>query len=189
MKQRIPSTQLTDRRWAALRLYLAHQAPQGRPLPDPQPHLDGIFFLISTDAPWREIPREDGEAGTVARHGRRLTHAGLRERLLDALHDLGPRHPLQQLKRLIFRTARRADRLRGLDIIVLARRLGFLEAVPGPSWMLPAPDLSKTLVALQLRQGKNLPRFVLKHGKALRNLMGMVGGRAHFPRGLKICLP
>ena len=189
MIQRVPFSCLSDRQWEALRPYLARKTAQGRPLADPRGRMDAIFHLIATDAPWRELPGTHGPAGTVARHFRRLTHAGLWEHLLEALHDLGPRHPLQQLRRLIFRAARRAYRIRGLGIIVLARRLKLLEALPGPSWMLPDPDLSKTLVALQLRQGKNLPKFVLKHGKALRNLMGMVGGRAHIPRSLRLCMP
>ncbi|MEI6161971.1 MAG: transposase [Roseococcus sp.] len=194
MTQRIPFTHLTDRQWEALRPYLAREGPQGRPVADLRQRMDGIFHLIATDAPWREVRPEYGPAATVARHFRRLTHAGLWERLLEALHDLGPRHPLQQLRRMIFRAARRAYRLRGLGIIVLARRLGFLGALPGPSWMLPDPDLSQSLVAWQMRHvkndgGRSFGRFVVKWGKVLRNLMGLAGGRAHLPRSLRICMP
>jgi len=148
--------------------------------------MNGIFRLIATDAPWREVPAEYGKGATVARHFRRLTQAGLWERLLQTLHDLGPRHPLQSLKPMIFRAARRAYRLRGLGIIVLARRLGFIGALPGPCWLVADPDLSKTLIRLQLRQGKNLGRFVTKWGKALRNLMRMVGGRPNMPRYVRL---
>ena len=186
MFQRIPFQNLTDPQWEALRPHLAHAAPQGRPLADLRQRMNGIFHLIATDAPWREVPPEYGKAATVARHFRRLTQAGLWERLLQALHDLGARHPLQSLKRMIFRAARRAYRLRGLGIIVLARRLGFIGALPGPCWLVADPDLSKTLVRLQLRQGKNLGRFVTKWGKALRNLMGMVGGRPNMSRYIRL---
>ncbi len=186
MFQRIPFTHLTDRQWEALRPYLAHDAPQGRPLADLRHRMNGIFHLIATDAPWREVPPEYGAAGTVARHFRRLTHAGLWEHLLEALHDLGPRHPLQQLRRLIFRAARRAYRIRGLGIIVLARRLKLYGALPAPGWMVPDPDLSKTLIALQMRHRKNFGSFVLKWGKALRNLMGLAGGRTHIPRYFRL---
>ncbi|UPY35264.1 transposase [Sediminicoccus sp. KRV36] len=189
MIQRIPFTRLTDRQWAALQPFLARAAPQGRPLSDPRHRMDGMFHLLSTDAPWRAMPAEYGPGATIARHFRRLTEAGLWERLLQALADLGPRHPLQQLRRLIFRAARRAYRMRGMGIIVLARRLGFLGALPGPAWMLPDPDLSKRLVALQMRHRENFGRFVLRWGRPLRNLMGMVGGRAHIPRYLRLCMP
>ncbi|UPY39070.1 transposase [Sediminicoccus sp. KRV36] len=181
MTQRIPFTALTDRQWDALRPHLARAAPQGRPLADLRQRMNGMFHLIATDAPWREVRPEYGPAGTVARHFRRLTQAGLWERLLQALADLGPRHPLQQLRRMIFRAARRAYRMRGLGIIVLARRLGFLGA-------LPDPDFSKRLVALQMRHRENFGPFVQRWGRALRNLMGMVGGRAHIPRCLRICM-
>ncbi|UPY38584.1 transposase [Sediminicoccus sp. KRV36] len=192
-KKRIPFHNLTDRQWDALRPHLARAAPNGvplgRPLPDLRHRMNGMFHLLATDAPWREVPAEYGQAGTVARYFRRLTQAGLWERLLQALHDLGPRHPLQGLRRVIFRAARRAYRIRGLGIIVLARRLGFLGALPGPAWMVPDPDLSKTLVALQMRHRKNFGRFVLKWGKALRNLMGMAGGRPHMSRRIRLMMP
>jgi len=193
MQQRIPFTALSDRQWEALRPYLARSAPQGRPLAGPRARMDAIFFLISTDAPWRELPARYGHATTVSRHFRRLTHTGMWELLLEALHDLGPRHPLQQLRRLIFRGARRAYRLRGLGIIILARRLKLLDALPGPSWMVPDPDLSQSLIAWQMREYKkpgreNFGRFVLRWGKTLRNLMGLAGGRALIPRSVRLAV-
>jgi hypothetical protein len=145
--------------------------------------------LLTTDAPWREVPREYGAAGTVARHFRRLTHACVWERLLQALHDAEATHPLQALRRVIFRAARRAYRIRGLRILVLARRLKLLEALPGPSWLLPDPDLSKRLIAWQLRHSENFPRFVRTWGKTLRKLMGLAGGRMHIPRAIRLAMP
>lgn len=189
MKQRIPFHALSDRQWDALRPYLAREAPQGRPLADLRHRMDGMFLLLSTDAPWREVPAQYGPGATVARHFRRLTNDGLWERLLQALHDLGARHPLQQLRPLIFRAARRAYRLRGLGIIVLARRLKLLGALPGPAWMLPDPDLSKSLVAWQTRNRENFRPFLRQWGKTLRNLMGLAGGRAHISRYLRLCMP
>ncbi len=188
MKQRIPFTHLSNRQWDALSPYVERDGPAGRPMVDLRGRMNAILWLISTDAPWRELPSEYGAAGTVARHFRRLTHAGAWENLLIALRDLGPRHPIQQLRRLIFRAARRAARLRGLGIIVLARRLDFLEALPGPSWLVADPDLSKRLVAWQMREYQkgcvHFGRFVLRWGKTLRNLMGMVG----MPRSVRLAL-
>jgi len=193
MKQRIPFTQLSDRQWDALRPYVERDGPAGRPMADLRGRMNAILFLISTDAPWRELPSEYGPAPTVARHFRRLTHAGVWENLLLALYDLGPRHPIQQLRRLIFRAARRAVRLRGLGIIVLARRLDFLEALPGPSWLVADPDLSKSLVAWQMRHvkddgGRSFGRFVLKWGRTLRNLLTLAGGRPHMPRSVRLAM-
>jgi hypothetical protein len=156
--------------------------------------MDAILFLLSTDAPWCELPERYGPWPTVARHFRRLTHAGLWEHLLEALHDLSPAHPLQQLRPVIFRGARRAARIRGLRIIVLARRLGLLEALPGPSWMVPDPDLSQSLRAWQLRAFENptpgfLRRFILDWGPTLRNLLTLAGGRPNMPRSVRLAMP
>lgn len=193
MFHRIPHHPLTDRQWAALRPYVEKHSPAGRPMGDLRHRMDGIFWLLTTDAPWREVPPDYGQAGTVARHFRRLTHAGVWERLLQALHDLGPCHPLQQLRRVIFRAARRAYRIRGLRILVLARRLRLLEALPGPSWMLPDPDLSKTLFDWQRRESEKgqgaLLRLVRDWGKTLRNLLTLAGGRAHIPRSVRLAMP
>jgi transposase len=156
--------------------------------------MDGIFWLLTTDAPWREVPRDYGAAGTVARHFRRLTHACLWERLLQALYDAAPTHPLQGLRRVIFRAARRAYRIRGLRILVLARRLHLLEALPGPSWMLPDPDLSQSLRAWQMRAFENpdpryFRRFILGWGRTIRHLLTLAGGRRHIPRAIRLAMP
>jgi transposase len=194
MKQRVPFTTLSDRQWVALRPYVVKDHPAGRPMGDLRHRMDAMLFLLSTDAPWRELPERYGPAGTVARHFRRLTHAGLWENLLIALKELGPRHPLQQLRRVIFRGARRAARLRGLGIIVVARRLGLEQALPGPSWMVADPDLSKSLTALFRREFENpapghFRRFILDRGKTLRNLLTLAGGRPNMPRSVRLALP
>ncbi len=193
MFHRIPHRPLTDRQWAALRPYVERAHPQGRPMGDLRHRMDGMLWLLTTDAPWREVPRDYGQAGTVARHFRRLTQAGVWERLLQALHDFSPRHPLQGLRRVIHRAARRAYRIRGLRILVLARRLGQTGALPGPSWLLPDPDLSKTLFDWQRRESEkglgSLLRLVRDWGRTLRNLLTLAGGRALIPRAVRLAMP
>ncbi len=193
MFHRIPHRPLTDRQWAALRPYVEPDAPQGRPMRDLRHRMDGIFWLLTTDAPWREVPAEYGQAATVARHFRRLTQAGAWEDLLVALHDFGPRHPLQGLRRVIFRAARRAARIRGLRIIVLARRLDFLEALPGPSWMVADPDLSKSLAAWQMQVYQNrglhhFLRFIREWGKVIHSVLRLAGGRPNMPRSVRLAM-
>ena len=194
MIQRIPFTHLSDRQWAALRPYVVKDHPAGRPMADLRARMNAILFLLSTDAPWRDLPPEHGNWATTARHYRRLTHAGLWENLLIALKELGPRHPLQQLRRLIFRGARRAATLRGLRIIVLARRLGLIEALPGPSWLVADPDLSQSLRDWQIRAMDHpepgyFRRFILEWGKTLRNLLTLAGGRPNMPRSVRLAMP
>ena len=185
---RVAFSNFTEPRWEALRPHLARVSPQGRSIGDLRHRMDGISHLIATDAPCREVPRHYGQAGSVALHFRRLTYAGLWERLLRALHYLPAGHPHQGLRPVIFRAARRAYRIRGLGIMVVARRLGFLGALPGPSWLVADPDLSKTLVQWQLAHRENFGAFVLQWGKTLRNLMGMVGGRPNIPRSVRLAM-
>ncbi|WP_431303566.1 transposase [Sediminicoccus sp. BL-A-41-H5] len=196
MQQRVPFTALSDRQWEALRPYVLAQkaSPAGRKVLDLRERMNAILFLLSTDAPWRELPERYGSSVTVSRHFRRLCHGGLWEHLLEALHDLGPRHPLQQLRRVIFRGARRAAKLVGLGIIVLARRLQLLEALPGPPWLLPDPDLSKTLVGIFQREFEDpdpsrFRRWWRRMGRTYTRLFAAATGRAHIPRCVRLAMP
>ena len=196
MQQRVPFTALSDRQWDALRPYVLAQkaSPAGRKLPDLRERMNAILFLLSTDAPWRELPERYGPAGTVSRHFRRLCHGGFWEHLLEALHDLGPRHPLQQLRRVIFRGARRAAKLVGLRIIVLARRLQLLEALPGPPWLIADPDLSETLVGIFRRNFEDpdpghFRRWWRRMGRTYIKLFAAAGGRASIPRSVRLAMP
>jgi len=49
--------------------------------------------------------------------------------------------------------------------------------------------LSKTLIHLQLRHAKNFAPLVDRFGKALRNLMGMAGGRMRLWRYIRQLQP
>ena len=93
------------------------------------------------------------------------------------------------LEHLIVRACRRATRIRGLRIIALARRLGFLSALRGPSWLLPDPDLSETV---HRTIDKLLARLRAASGSVhrtefatCRRLLRMAQGRARIPRCLE----
>jgi transposase len=51
----------------------------------PRARLDAIFHAAVTGDPWRLLPERFGKPFTVARHFRRLSHAGLWQRLMYAL--------------------------------------------------------------------------------------------------------
>ena len=141
-----PWSPLTDLQWHALAPYVLPRAPQGRRIADLRHRMDAIFHLASTPGdPWRLLPEAYGRPGTVARFFRRLTHAGLWHRLLEALAECGPDHPLRGIEYAICRATRRAARLGGMPLLLLIRKLGLRTALNGPPWLLPDPLLSETL--------------------------------------------
>lgn len=185
----IPHAPLTDAEWAALRPHIPITG-RGRPC-DLRAHFDAFFRLAATEGAWRELPAEYGKPNTLARHFRRLTHAGVWEALLRALAAAPRGHILWQLQGYICRAARRAVRLRGLGLIVLARRLKLMRALPGPSWMVADPDLSQIIPRLNIRErilrcGRDRrPLFAFL--RAVKHLHTLIGGRAHIPRTLREC--
>ena len=137
---------------------LRERRPAGRPVRDPRARLDAIFWLAANTRPgrapppWHALPERFGKPDTVSRQFRRWAKQGLWTRLLEALAD-DDRPGIAVLRRLeswICRSYRRAWRLLGVQGMGLARRLGFLSALRGPSWLLPDPDLSE-LVFRKLR--------------------------------------
>ncbi|WP_240790198.1 transposase [Roseomonas sp. HF4] len=181
---------LTPDQFLALLPYLLPRSPAGRQIGDLRARMDAIFHLASTTAPWRCLPPEHGKPDTIARYFRRLTHAGLWEKLLEAIKDSGPNHPLRALAPRIFRACRRAVRLRGLRFIALVRRLGFLQALSGPPSKLPDPDLSENL-----RRTLRLPPapvaetqrgIFLDILRTLRRLHRRSGGVQRIPRALRL---
>ncbi len=183
----VPYDLLTDEQWAALLPYLPMPA-RGRPC-NQRAHFDAIFRVAATEGAWRELPPGYGKGETVARHFRRLTHAGLWERLLRALAASPPGHVLRGLEGPICRAARRAIRLRGLALITLARRLDLLRALPGPPHLVADPDLSEIIphmpVMQRIRHWQRDKGAVLEFLRALRALHTLVGGRKYIPRPLR----
>ena len=162
----------------------------GRPLRDARARMDAIFWIAAAGAPWAALPPRFGKPDTVGRHFRRLAQAGLWERLLRALSRPDAPPALRAVEHRICCACRRATRLLGLRIIVLARRLGFLSALRGPSWYLPDPDLSElvqrrlfAVVARALKHGfRTVPRGFFG---VCAKLLGTVGGRKRIPRCLE----
>jgi hypothetical protein len=151
--------------------------------------MDAIFSLACTTAPWRAIPPEHGNPDTIARHFRRLTHNGLWEKLLQAIADSPADHPLRAIAPLVFRACRRAIRLRGLGLIALIRRLGFLQALNGPPHKICHPDLSEIPKGIRFPP---LPETKAQHAaffallKSQRALHRLVGGVIHIRRAERL---
>lgn len=181
-------TGISDSEWLALLPFLLHRSPQGRPLKELRQRMEGIFHIAASHAPWRELPERFGNPGTVARYFRRLTHAGLWQRLLEALAEAGPRHPLQGLRAVIARACRRALRIAGPALMLLARRLEIRQALPGPPWLLPDPDLSETCNrALRHLARPGAPPGLLENAlPSLRQLTRNAAGQRRIPRSVRL---
>jgi hypothetical protein len=155
--------------------------------------MDAIFQTTATHAPWREAPPAGATPDTIARHYRRLTHAGLWEHLLIALADASPKHPLRSIEHLIVRACRRAHRILGIGFLVLIRRIGLRSALPGPPWLLPDPLLSETLSRAPLPLG--IPKTAegkrrrTDYLRALKHLFRAAEGRARIPRSVRLAWP
>jgi hypothetical protein len=147
--------------------------------PEFHARLDAIFALGTTAAPWRAL--EAGPAGkpdTIARHFRRLVHAGAIHRLLAAAARARPGDALHDLRHRLCLVARRAIRIGGLPLIALIRRLGLTKALPAPPWLLPDPNLSETL--------RRIPPETPNAAKPLARLLRLAAGRARIPRILRL---
>ena len=163
------------------------------PLPPPRcdrrASFDAIFRVAATDGPWRDLPEHYGKHDTVSRYFRRLTHAGFWEHLLLALAASPAGHPLRRIEGLICRAARRAIRLRGLRIIVLARRLGLYRALPAPPCLMPDPDLSEFVrrqpLPFVIPRSRRLREGAIEYIRALKKLVAAAGGRRRIPRIFK----
>lgn len=102
-------------------------------------------------------------------------------------------HPLRRIEGLICHACRRAVRLRGLRIILLARRLDLKRALPAPPWLCPDPDLSEFLFDLQKARLPILREWPKARAmgwlRAMRKCLTVVAGRRYIPRALKISWP
>jgi transposase len=186
-----PWQRMSDTEWLALMPYVERRSGPGRPLRELRTRMDGIFHLATTTtAPWHALPAEFGKADTVSRYFRRLTHAGLWQRLLHALAEAPENHPLRALEAWICRACRRAWRILGLGFILMVRRLGLRTAMPGPPWMLPNPDLSETLLRYPIPRPDPAKRGSLTRCRdilrSLRHCLRVSAGRRSLPRFLRL---
>ncbi|WP_458097285.1 transposase [Roseomonas sp. WA12] len=188
-----PWSPLTDLQWHALLPYILPRSPQGRPIADLRARMDAIFHIAQTPAhPWHALPASFGRADTVSRYFRRLTHNGLWPRLLHALKESAPNHPLRQIEYAILRATRRAARIGGPALLLLIRKLDLRTALNGPPWLLPDPLLSETCARLTPRTpptGTEALQTLKTLLKSLAWLQKAAGGRRRIPRTVRLASP
>jgi transposase len=86
---RIMRYELTDHEWAAIKPMLPNK-PRGVPRVNDRRVLNGIFWVLRSGAPWRDLPQEFGPYTTCYNRFVRWRRAGVWGRLMDALaaaHD------------------------------------------------------------------------------------------------------
>ena len=78
--------ELTDEQWALVEPHVPRStARTGRPPSDPRRMLNGIFWVLHTGAPWRDLPDRFGPWQTVYDHFSRWRRAGVFARVVEAL--------------------------------------------------------------------------------------------------------
>lgn len=77
---------LTDEQWQAVESLIPRSAARtGRPAKDRRLMLDGVLWVLSTGAPWRDLPERFGPWQTVYDHFRRWRKGGTFAALVEAL--------------------------------------------------------------------------------------------------------
>jgi transposase len=77
---------LTDEQWELVSPLIPRKdAKTGRPARDPREMLDGIFWILATGAPWRDLPERFGPCKTVHRYFSQWRKAGVFDRIIEAL--------------------------------------------------------------------------------------------------------
>jgi len=78
--------ELTDEQWELIKRLVPHKvARTGRPPKDPRLMLNGIFWILGTGAPWRDLPERFGPWQTVYDHFAKWRREGVFARVVEAL--------------------------------------------------------------------------------------------------------
>ena len=80
---------LTDEQWTVVEPLIPkpkkRKTGKGRPPKDPRQMLDGIFWILATGAPWRDMPERFGSCKTVHRYFSNWRRSGVFGKMVEAL--------------------------------------------------------------------------------------------------------
>ncbi len=79
---------LTDVEWSAIRPVLPNK-PRGVPRVDDRRVLSGIFFILRSGTPWRNLPKDYGPYTTCYNRYVRWRRAGIWDRIVAAIAEDG----------------------------------------------------------------------------------------------------
>ena len=77
--------ELTDEQWALISEFFPTAGRRGRPWKDHRTQVNGILWILSSGAPWRDLPERYGPFQTVHRRHLRWRLDGTWERVLASL--------------------------------------------------------------------------------------------------------
>jgi transposase len=80
---------LSDGEWAIIRPLLPNK-PRGVPRTDDRRVLNGIFYILRTGSPWRDLPERYGPYTTVYNRFNRWAKTGVWLRVFEALAERSP---------------------------------------------------------------------------------------------------
>lgn len=78
--------ELNEFEWRVIEPLLPNK-PRGVPRVDDRRVLNGIFWILRSGSPWRDLPERYGPCTTCYNRFRRWTKAGVWDRLMDAITD------------------------------------------------------------------------------------------------------
>lgn len=78
--------ELADEQWELVAPFILRKtARTGRPAKDPRLMLNGIFWVLGTGAPWRDLPERFGSYQTVHRYFSRWRRDGVFAAIIESL--------------------------------------------------------------------------------------------------------
>ena len=107
---------LTDFEWRVIEPLLPNK-PRGVPRVDDRRVLNGIFWVLRSGAPWRDLPERYGPRTTCYNRLVRWRRAGVWDRLMDAI-TVTYDGDIQMIDSTSIRAPAGCDRKRGVEIIV-----------------------------------------------------------------------
>ena len=139
---------MSDAEWAFFAPFV--KAKTGRPSTHRRT-LDGIFWIVRTGAPWRDLPEELGEWNSVYQQFRRWSLSGLWDAVLDTLasSEAVPK-TVQMIDATVIRAHHQAAGAKG----GLKGKLSAVRAVALRAKFTPAPTKKASRSALSLRLAK-----------------------------------
>lgn len=87
----MPRSTLTDKTFGLIQALLPPErsGKAGRPFHSHRKTLEGVFWILRTGAPWRDLPEQYGKWSTVYERFRRWSRNGLFQKILDKLQAQG----------------------------------------------------------------------------------------------------